>query len=123
METRIENALQGKEVVIDITTVGRNSGEPRRIEIWFHGIDGKIIIAGSPGPRNWFANLLANPKMTLHLKGGLQADLPGTARIISDTAERRAIMSAPETIWYREYVGGIEPLLKGSPMIEMILDS
>jgi deazaflavin-dependent oxidoreductase (nitroreductase family) len=123
MDARIQDALQGKEVVVDITTIGRDSGQPRRIEIWSHSIDGKIIITGSPGPRNWFANLLANPKVTVHLKGEVKADLPGTARIISDPAERRAVMSAPETNWYRDFVGGIEPLLQGSPMVEVIFDT
>jgi hypothetical protein len=30
-----------RDEVIDITTIGRKSGEPRRIEIWFHRLDGK----------------------------------------------------------------------------------
>jgi hypothetical protein len=39
--------------------------------------------------------------------------------LITDPDERRAIMSAPETGWYRDQVGGIEPLVKGSPMLEV----
>ncbi len=31
--------------VIDITTIGRKTGEPRRIEIWFHRLDGKYYIS------------------------------------------------------------------------------
>ena len=31
---------------IDITTTGRKTGEPRRIEIVFHNIDGRLIITG-----------------------------------------------------------------------------
>lgn len=34
--------------VIDITTIGRKSGQPRRIEIWFHNLDGRLYITGTP---------------------------------------------------------------------------
>jgi deazaflavin-dependent oxidoreductase (nitroreductase family) len=119
MDEQIRNALKGKEVVIDITTTGRRSGQSRRVEIWFHNIDGRIIITGPPGPRSWLANLAVNPKFTFHLKGTVRADLPARARLITDPDERRAIMSAPETGWYRDQVGGIEPLAKGSPMLEV----
>ena len=119
MDEQIRNALKGKEVVIDITPTGRRSGQSRRVEIWFHNIDGRIIIPGTPGPRSWLANLAVNPKFTFHLKGTVRADLPARARLITDPDERRAIMSAPETGWYRDQVGGIEPLAKGSPMLEV----
>ena len=119
MDEQIRNALKGKEVVIDITTTGRRSGQSRRVEIWFHNIDGRIIITGTPGPRSWLANLAVNPKFTFHLKGTVRADLPARARLITDPDERRAIMRAPETGWYRDQVGGIEPLAKGSPMLEV----
>ena len=33
---------------IDITTTGRRTGKPRRIEIVFHNIDGRLYISGSP---------------------------------------------------------------------------
>lgn len=120
MNDQIKQALQGKEVVIDITTTGRRSGVPRRMEIWFHNINGQIIITGTPGPRGFLANLIANPIFTFHLKGEVKADLSATARIITDPDERHAIMSAPQTAWYRDQVGGIEPLVDGSPMLEVI---
>ena len=34
-------AALGRDQVIDITTTGRKSGEQRRIEIWFHRVDGR----------------------------------------------------------------------------------
>lgn len=89
------------------------------MDIWSHNIDGRIIITGTPGPRSWLANLVANPEFTLHLKGTVKADLPAKARLITEPEERRTIMSAPETGWYREQVGSIEPLVKNSPMVEV----
>lgn len=79
---------------IDITTTGRRSGAPRRIEIVFHNIDGRIYISGTPRAdrtRAWIHNLTADPHLTFHLKGAAQADLPATARIVTDEAERRQI--------------------------------
>ena len=42
---------------IDITTTGARSGEPRRIETWAWPLDGVLYLTGSPGRRDWYANL------------------------------------------------------------------
>ena len=49
------------ERTIDITTLGARTGIPRRIEIWFHRVDGRWYLTGMPVPRNWYANLRAHP--------------------------------------------------------------
>ena len=71
--------------MVDITTIGRTTGLPRRIEIYFHHFDGEYLITGRPGRRrrDWLANMVANPAFTLHLKRGVSADLPATAVEIS----------------------------------------
>ena len=46
------------EHTIDITTVGRRSGIPRRIEVWFHRVDGHWYITGVPGPQGVPQSLL-----------------------------------------------------------------
>ena len=80
---------------IDITTTGRKTGQQRRIEIVFHNIDGRLIITGTPRSdrkRAWLLNLESDPHLTFHIKrGGAPADLPATARVITDPTERRAI--------------------------------
>jgi len=91
--TDIQNALE-TDRVIDITTTGRNSGQPRRIEIWFHRVDGRFYITGTPGRRSWYANLIAHPDFTFHLKHSAQADLPATATPVTDPAERARITEA-----------------------------
>jgi deazaflavin-dependent oxidoreductase (nitroreductase family) len=108
--------------VIDITTTGRRSGNPRRIEIVFHVIDGRIYISGIPNPtrtRRWLGNLEANPRFTLHLKRGVAADLPATARVIVDQAERRAILTHVASAWNRT---DLEAMVAGSPLIEVTID-
>ena len=107
---------------IDITTTGRATGRPRRIEIVFHRIDGRMWISGQPSPRrrSWLANLADDPRMTVHLKGPIAvADLPGTARIVDDPAERRTILERVARAWNRT---DVDRMVAESPLIEVILD-
>jgi deazaflavin-dependent oxidoreductase (nitroreductase family) len=76
---------------IDITTTGAKTGKPRRIEIWGWPDGDTLYLTGSPGRRDWYANLLVNPDFTIHLKRGLQADIPARARPITDRDRRRAV--------------------------------
>ena len=45
---------------IDITTLGARSGIARRVEVWFHRVDGRWYLTGMPRPRSWYANLRAH---------------------------------------------------------------
>jgi hypothetical protein len=90
MDERVRQAL-ANDRTIDITTTGRISGLPPRIETWFYRVDDQIYLTGSPGRRDWYANLLANPDFTFHLKQSVAADLPARADPITDPAERRTI--------------------------------
>lgn len=92
MDERVRHALR-TDRTIDITTIGRTSGTPSRIEIWFHNLDDQIFITGTPGKRDWYANLIAHPEFTFHLKQSVQADLPARATPINDEAARRAIFA------------------------------
>ena len=80
---------------IDITTTGRRSGRPRRIEIVFYRLDDDIYLSGIPGPRtrDWLTNLAADPKLIFHLKHGVTADLAATATVIVDPEERRRVLA------------------------------
>ncbi len=91
MNDAIRQAL-AKDRVIDMTTIGRTSGQPRRLETWFHNIDGTVYLTGTPGKRDWYANMVANPQFTFHLKESVQADLAATAHPVTDPAVRRAVM-------------------------------
>src|ERR1700737_4358285 len=117
---------------IDITTPGRKSGKPRRLEIVFHNIDGRIYISGTPSPRrrSWLANLEARPELTLHLKVLVRADLPAHARSVEDESERRRILTPIARSWLRNDSGlwagearpGFETMVRMSPLIEVTLD-
>lgn len=119
MNDKIRHALATDET-IDITTIGRKSHQPRRTEIWFRRVDGRIYITGTPGPRDWYANLLEDPAFMFHLKESIHADLPAHARLILETAERRRILSAPAMAWYHSQVASLDELVAGSPLIEVL---
>jgi deazaflavin-dependent oxidoreductase (nitroreductase family) len=121
MDEQIRSALS-RGHVIDITTTGRTTGLPRRIELVFHVFDGRIYIAGMPiagRRRSWLANLETEPAFTFHLKGPVQADLPARARVIDTEAERRAIMPLVARAWRRD---DIENMVRWSPLAEVTIE-
>ena len=79
------------DMVIDITTTGRRTGLPRRIEIWAHYMRGKIFIASRPGKRSWHSNMIYNRNFMIHFKGASPANLPAIARPVFDKSEREEI--------------------------------
>ena len=76
---------------VDITTYGRRSGKPQRIEIWTWIADGRVYLTGSPGRRDWYANLKANPQLVVHVKRGDRVDLSARARPVEGGVERREV--------------------------------
>jgi len=118
LDERVRRALS-RGHTIDITTTGRRSGLPRRIELVFHNIDGRIVISGLPGRRDWYANLVANPHLTFHLIGPIKADLPATTRPIIEPTERRELMTAVARNWRRN---DLEVMMRHSPLVEVIFD-
>ena len=122
MDDAVRRALS-RGHTIDITTTGRRTGIPRRIELVFHNIDGRLVISGSPNPRTraWILNLLADPSLTFHLKRSVQADLPATARVIDDPVERRVLAEwIVANAWPKM---DLEQMVALSPMIEVTIDA
>ena len=74
MEVRAEQAkLKGPtrwagEPFLYLTTVGRRTGRPHRIEIWFAEHNGRLyLLAGRCERADWVRNLQANPRVTVEL--------------------------------------------------------
>ena len=112
------------DMVVDITTIGRRTGQPRRIEIWAHLLDGAIILAASPGPRSWYANMVANPdSVSLHLKNLPSApDLRVRARPILGEAERRAAFTRllAQSAFRQGQGLDVESWTRASKLVELI---
>ena len=119
-DDRIREALSRPQSVIDITTIGRKTGRPRRLEIVMHNIDGHLYISGLPRRerRSWLANLDANPEFTVHLKRGIRADLPATAREITDPRERRQVLEGVARQWNRR---DLDTMVQYSPLVEVTI--
>jgi deazaflavin-dependent oxidoreductase (nitroreductase family) len=118
MDPRTIAALDRGQV-IDLTTTGRRSGEQRRIEIVFHNIDGRIVISGVPSrrTRGWLHNVRSNPAVTLHFKGpDAPPDLEGTAREVTDPADRRHLLEQVARNWRRT---DVEVMEQDSPLLEV----
>ena len=104
---------------IDITTTGKTTGQPSRKEIWFFNLDGRLYITGTPGRRDWYANLVAHPEFTFHLKQSVRADLFARATPVVDNAQRRDIIAK-----IHQSLGGNRDLdvwVSGSPLVEVAL--
>ena len=114
-DERVARALS-RGHTIDITTTGRKTAQQRRIETVFHNIDGRIVLSGMPGKRSWYANLLAEPRFTFHLKGAVKADLPARARAILEPTERREVMARVAQNWGRT---DLDVMLAHSPLVEV----
>jgi deazaflavin-dependent oxidoreductase (nitroreductase family) len=120
MDDAVRRAF-GRGHTIDITTTGRRSGQPRRIEIVFHNIDGRIFITGRPNAertRAWLLNVEADPRLTVHFNGAIRADVPATARVVSDPDERHRIFDwIVANAWRSMDVATMEAY---SPLIEVV---
>ena len=123
---RIVEELLGERTV-DIVTTGRRTGEPRTTEIWITPAFGRLFVAGSPGgtrdhvrraPRDWLANLVAHPDLTLRLKRGVEAELSARAERVDDPELRRRFFSLGSTAYYRDAVS-LEAAIERSPMVEL----
>ncbi|MGB8381803.1 MAG: nitroreductase family deazaflavin-dependent oxidoreductase [Dermatophilaceae bacterium] len=113
----------GHSQVIDLTTTGRRTGQLRRIEIFLHNDDGLLFITGMPRAdrtRDWIHNIGADPRVVVHLKQSVVADLPATARVISDPDERRPLIEAAAKRWGRTDVPN---MIQHSPLIVLTVNA
>lgn len=122
MDENLSKALHQSQV-IDLTTTGRRTGQPRRIEIFLHAEDGQLFITGMPRAdrtRDWIHNVTADPHVVVHLKQSVAADVPATARVISDPSERRPFIEAAARRWGRT---DVEEMLEHSPLIVLAVSN
>lgn len=104
---------------IEITTTGRRTGRPVRIEIWWFHVEGRFIITGTPGRRDWLANLRADPRFVVHALG---RDYRATAEVVTEPAFRRRFFARTdeEVRWYRSQTE-LDQLIETAPMVEVRL--
>jgi deazaflavin-dependent oxidoreductase (nitroreductase family) len=73
-------ARHARDLFLYLTTTGRRSGRPHRIEIWFAAHDGKLyLLSGGRDRSDWVRNLQANGHVSVELAGGQHG---GAARVL-----------------------------------------
>jgi hypothetical protein len=117
LDVRVARALERGQL-IDNPPHPRETGHPRRIELAFHNFDDRIYITGRPGKRSWYANLLADPHFVIHLKSSHMADLPATARPITDVEERRRVLGAITANWGYD----LDLMVASAPLVEVTFE-
>jgi deazaflavin-dependent oxidoreductase (nitroreductase family) len=121
VDDAVRTALHRSQV-IDLSTTGRHTGRQRRIEIFLHDKDGQLFITGMPRAdrtRDWIHNIRTDPRVVVHLKHRVVADLAATARVVTDAEERRPLIEAAAERWRRT---DVENMLKHSPLIVLTVD-
>jgi deazaflavin-dependent oxidoreductase (nitroreductase family) len=104
-----------RQRTVEITTIGRRSGQPRRIETWRYLAAGRYWLTGSPGSRDWYANVVAHPDFTLHLN---DRDLRVRGRPVTDPEERARVFG--EIVPALDRGGSLESWIAGSPLVEIV---
>jgi deazaflavin-dependent oxidoreductase (nitroreductase family) len=108
--------------VCHLQTVGRTSGRPRTIELWF-ATDGERIylLAGGRDRAHWVRNLRADPRVRVRIGG---RTFGGQARVIEGDEGREPLARRLLAAKYQRWSEG-RPLSRwaaGSLPVEIVLD-
>ena len=91
--------------VIDLTTVGRVSGRPHTIEIWFAAHGSTLYMLSGGGTRSdWVRNLTHTS--VVRVRVGVD-EYAGTARIVTDPQEDRLARDAVHDKYAARYFGDL----------------
>ena len=88
-----------EQSTVQLTTIGRTSGELRPVTIWFVGEGDRVFVqSGKEGQTDWYRNALVNPAVTLRI-GVLT--LRGQARPVDDSQETARV----HRLFEQKYLG------------------
>ncbi len=80
--------MSGRSASLDfcyLTTTGRHTGSPHRIEIWFALADATVYLLSGGGDRSdWVRNLMISPEVVLEI-GDVKRNTK--ARVVTDPTE------------------------------------
>ena len=100
----------------ELTTTGRRSGRLSRIEIWYTAAAGHLLVTGTPGRRDWLANLRADGRARLSI-GGRDVDV--VAHEVTDPEERRALVREVWRVqpWYSRQAYSLDAWVARAPLV------
>ena len=71
-----------------LTTIGRKTGLPREIEIWFTGLDGRFYLIGENRERaNWVQNIISNPQVSFRVG---EQTFSGIGRVLDEASANKS---------------------------------
>lgn len=80
----------GDEPLAYLTTIGRKTGTPHRIEIWFAAEGGRVyLMSGGRDASDWVKNVLENPVITLEVGTEKSAGVANVLKV-GTTSDARA---------------------------------
>jgi deazaflavin-dependent oxidoreductase (nitroreductase family) len=90
-----------------LTTIGRVSGRPHTIEIWF-ALDGRTLylLSGGGDRSDWVRNLRRHPEVTVRLGRRDAAEVPGNARVVEPGSDEDDLARRLITAKYQPTYGG-----------------
>jgi deazaflavin-dependent oxidoreductase (nitroreductase family) len=75
-----------------LTTTGRNTGQPREIEIWFVQADGRLYVLAEHGYKaQWVQNILAKPEVVVRIG---DQEWNGVARVLDPDIDAETYLKA-----------------------------
>ncbi len=103
-----------------LTTIGRVTGRPHTIEIWFAAAgDTVYLLSGSGGRSDWCKNLRREPAVTFRIR---TEEMPGTAREVVDDAEDERARDLVVAKYQPTYGGDLTSWRNGAAVFAVDLD-
>ena len=102
--TQADLETVSSESLVEITTVGRKSGKPRKTTIWFiYDTDHFYIQSGQGGKTSWYRNLKKNKQIDVKIA---HLTFTGTAQFIDDSTETERIHEMFRSKYLRARLAG-----------------
>ena len=87
-----------KEQLAYLTTIGRKSGKPHTVELWFALAGGKIYLSHEGATTDWMRNIASNRRVSIRLGSAiLEAD--------AEIPEEAFAIKAGQKALYEKYYG------------------
>ena len=88
MKIKLSKNLKDEEYCY-VTTIGRVTGKPHQIEIWFGLKENTVyLLSGNKDKSDWVKNMLKNPSVTVKIA---RKTFEATARIVTDKDEEMMV--------------------------------
>jgi hypothetical protein len=89
------NFKDGSNVIADLTTIGRSTGERRTVELRLLFHNGNFYATSSKiQGKHWCQNMIQNPAVEISVKG---EKVPCTSAQVTDEAIRKRILTLRDT--------------------------